>query len=377
MTTEPQQGRTGLALAEPCNELGFYVLAGGPKTPAPMIGEVTDGEAQGFGSAFISERYNIKEAATLCGAAGALSTRMGIATAATNQNTRHPLITASFATTMHRLTGGRFTLGLGRGIDAMFGAYGLPSITTAQMEDFVGLMRRLWKGEAIFGHEGPAGSFPILHLDSNFDEDIPLGLVAFGPNSLALAGRAFDMVVLHTFFTDETVERAVRTVREAAEQAGRDPGAVRIWSCYATVPDTISDDLVLKKTVGRLSSYLQGYGDLLVSTNGWDPAPLASFRADAVVASVPGAIDTLADTAQLEHIATLLPDEWLEPAAIGEASVCAARVLRQFDLGVDGVIMHGATPAELSPVMDAYRTIRPSDRFDGLDANPGRVGVGS
>jgi len=358
-----------------CNELGFYVLAGGPTSPAPMITEVTDGEAQGFGSTFISERYNIKEAATLCGAAGALSTRMGIATAATNQNTRHPLITASFATTMHRLTGGRFTLGLGRGIDAMFGAYGLPSITTAQMEDFVGLMRRMWKGEAIFGHDGPAGSFPILHLDSNFDEDIPLGLVAFGPNSLALAGRAFDMVVLHTFFTDETVERAVRTVRTAAEQAGRDPEAVRIWSCYATVPDTISHDLVLKKTVGRLATYLQGYGDLLVSTNGWDPAPLAAFRADSVVTSVPGAIDNLADTAQLEHIATLLPDEWLEPAAIGEASVCAQRVLRQFDLGVDGVIMHGATPAELRPVMDEYRKIRPAGRFDGLAANPGRVGA--
>src|SRR4051794_6393441 len=276
---------------EACNELGFYVLAGGPKSPAPMIEEVTDGEAQGFGSTFISERYNIKEAATLCGAAGALSTRMGIATAATNQNTRHPLITASFATTMHRLTGGRFTLGLGRGIDAMFGAYGLPSITTAQMEDFVGLMPRMWKGEVIFGHEGPAGSFPILHLDSTFHEDIPLGLVAFGPNSLALAGRAFDMVVLHTFFTDETVERAVRTVRTAAEQAGRDPGAVRIWSCYATVPDSISHDLVLKKSVGRLATYLQGYGDLLVSTNGWDPAPLAAFRADPVVSSVPGAID--------------------------------------------------------------------------------------
>ena len=77
------------------------------------------------------------------------------------------------------------------------------------MEDFVGLLRRLWHGEVVFGHDGPAGTFPILHLDARFDEEIPLGLVAFGPNSLALAGRAFDMVVLHTFFTDETVSRAV------------------------------------------------------------------------------------------------------------------------------------------------------------------------
>ena len=277
-----------MAAAPDLNELGFYVLAGAPKTPADLVPEMAEAEALGLGAAFISERYNIKEAATLSGAAAAVSQRIGIATAATNHNTRHPLITASYATTMHRLSGGRFTLGLGRGIDAMFGAFGIPKITTAQMEDMAGLLRRLWHGEVVFGHDGPVGKFSILHLDATFDEDIPLGLVAFGPNTLALAGRAFDMVVLHTFFTDETTARAVQTVRTAAEQAGRDPAAVRIWSCYATIPDTIASDLRLKKTVGRLATYLQGYGDLLVRTNGWDPDVLTRFRADAVVQSVPG-----------------------------------------------------------------------------------------
>jgi 5,10-methylenetetrahydromethanopterin reductase len=358
---------------EALNELGFYVLAGAPSSPAPLMAEVATGEALGFGSTFISERYNVKEAATLSGAVGASSARLGIATAATNQNTRHPLITASMATTMHRLTGGRFTLGLGRGVDALFGAYGLPKITTAQIEDFAGLLRRLWHGEAIFGHDGPAGRFPILHLDAQFDEDIPIGLVAFGPNSLALAGRALDMVVLHTFFTDQTVVRAVETVRTAAERAGRDPASVRIWSCYATIPDGLGHDLTLKKTVGRLATYLQGYGDLLVSTNGWDPSVLDRFRADPVVSSMSGAIDGVATTAELEHIASLLPAEWLEPAAMGPAPTCAARVLRQFDLGVDGVIMHGATPDELEPVISAYRRIRPAGRFERLVANPGRA----
>jgi probable F420-dependent oxidoreductase len=274
---------------------------------------------------------------------------------------------------MHRLTNGRFTLGLGRGIAPLFDAYGIPRITTAQIEDFVGLMRRLWKGEVVFGHDGPAGKFPVLHLDASFDEDIPLGFVAFGPNSLALGGRCFDAVVLHTFFTDETVERCVATIRGAAEAAGRDPASVRIWSCYATIGDHIPEPLRLKKTVGRLATYLQGYGDLLVETNHWDPDVLARFRADETVASFPGALDTKADTATLEHVATLLPDEWLEPAATGDAARCAARVLHQLDLGVDGVIMHGATPTELEPVVDAYRAVRPVGRFDGWPANPGRA----
>jgi len=360
------------AMTEQLDELGFYVLAGAPKSPADLIDEVAAGESLALGSAFISERFNIKEAATLSGAVGAVSRTLGVATAATNHNTRHPMVTASYATTMHRLTNGRFTLGLGRGIAPLFDAYGIPRITTVQLEDFVGILRRLFRGEVIIGHDGPAGSYPVLHLDASFDEDIPIGFVAFGPNSLAFAGRTVDMVVLHTFFTDETTERCVRTVRDAAERSGRDPASVRIWSCYATVHDGLPEALRLKKTVGRLATYLQGYGDLLVDTNGWDPDVLARFRADAVVASFPGAIDAKADTQTLEHIATLIPDEWLEPAATGSPERCAQRVLRQFDLGVDGVIMHGATPDELEPVVDAYRAIRPAERFEKLDPNPGR-----
>jgi len=337
-------------------ELGFYTLAGAPRSPRELIDEVRDAEALGLGAAFVSERYTIKEACTLCGAAGAVSESIRIVTGATNHNTRHPLVTASHATTMHFLTGGRFTLGLGRGITLMQDAFGIPRITTAQMEDFAGLMRRLWRGETIIGHDGPAGSWPVLRLDPEFDEDIPLALVAFGPQSLALGGRAFDEVVLHTFFTEETTARAVSVVKEAAEQAGRDPASVRVWSCFATVGDHIPEPLRLKKTVGRLATYLQGYGDLLVATNGWDPAVLAAFRTDPVVASVPGAIDQLATADQLEHIATLLPESWLAPAATGSPAQCAAAVRGQLDLGADAVILHGATPSELAPIVEAYRT---------------------
>lgn len=253
-----------------------------------------DAEALGLGTAFISERYDLKEAATLCGAAGAVSERIHIQTATTNHNTRHPMVTAGIARTMQDLTGGRFVLGIGRGIPAMQDAFGMSRITTAQMEDFVGIMRRLFRGEVVVGHDGPAGSWPVLHLNRTLDEHLPMGLVAFGPESLKLGGRCFDEVVLHTFFTDETTARAVRTVKESAEQAGRDPDDVVVWSCFAT-------------------------------------------------------------TEQLEDIATLLPDEWLAPSATGTPEQCASAVRGQLALGCDAVILHGATPTQLQPVVDAYR----------------------
>jgi len=352
------------------NELGFYTLAGAPRSPRDLIEEVRAAEALGIGACFISERFNIKEAATLSGAVGAISERIGIATAATNHNTRHPLVTAAYASTMHFLTGGRFSLGLGRGIDGLFDALGLPRVKTAALEDFVGIMRRLWRGETVLRHDGPCGKYPFLRLDPDFREHIPMTFTAFGPNSLKLGGRVFDAVVLHTFFTDETTARAVRTVKEAAEQAGRDPADVRVWSCFATIGDHLPYDVRLKKTVGRMSTYLQAYGDLMVRTNGWDPAVLAHFRADPLVAGFQGALDQKASTAQLEQVARLIPAEWLAPAATGTPEQCVAAIRRQFDLGCDGVILHGAAPRDLEPIVRAYAQSRDHIRFARLPANP-------
>jgi probable F420-dependent oxidoreductase len=352
------------------NELGFYTLAGAPRTPRDLIAEVQQAEALGLGAAFISERFNIKEAATLSGAVGGVSSEIGIATAATNHNTRHPMVTAAFAMPMHRLTGGRFSLGLGRGIAPLFNAYGLPHIKTAEIEDFVGLMRRIWRGEIVVGHDGPAGKYPLLTMGPDYQEHIPMTFTAFGPNSLALGGRVFDAVVLHTFFTDETTARCVATVKRAAEEAGRNPASVRVWSCFATIGDHLPEDLRLKKTVGRMATYLQAYGDLMVKTNQWDPAVLQHFRADPFVAGFRGSLDTTATTEQLEHVATLIPEQWLAFAATGSAERCVEKIQGQFELGCDGVILHGASPAELEPIVAAYRKARPAGRFDHLVANP-------
>jgi probable F420-dependent oxidoreductase len=340
----------------PLDELGYYLLAGaGGEGPATLVDEARRGEELGFGTAFISERWNVKEASSLTGAACAVTNRMRIATAATNHNTRHPLITGSWATTMHKLSQGRFTLGIGRGIAAMYQAFGVPAVTTAQMEDFATVMRRLWQGEVIFDHDGPIGKYPILFLDPEFREDIRLAVVAFGPQTLALGGRVFDDVILHTYFTPQTLQRAVRTVKDAAEKAGRDPADVRVWSCLATVGDHLPEELRLKKTVARLATYLQGYGDLMVTTNNWDPAVLQRFRSDPVVTSIPGGIDHKATAAQIEHIATLIPDEWLEPSATGSARQCVDRIRKELGYGADAVILHGATPDELEPIITAYR----------------------
>ena len=342
--------------AQPAHpELGFYTLAGAPKSPRDMFQELRDAEDMGLGTAFISERFNIKEAGALTGAAIGATSNINIVTAATNHTTRHPIVSASWASTLHIMSEGRFSLGLGRGIDAMFNAYGMPLATTDSMEQFAVLMRRLWKGETVLNYADLTGTYPVLRLDPAFDLDIPLSITAFGPQTLQMAGRAYDNVILHTFFTDETTQRAVQMVKKSAEQAGRDPSTVKVWSCLATIGDHIDPALRLKKTVGRLATYLQAYGDLMVRTNNWDPEVLKRFRADEFVKTFPGALDAKGTTEDLERVAPLIPEEWLAPSATGTPEQCVAAIRNQFALGCDGVIMHGAKPTELAPIVAAYK----------------------
>lgn len=359
-------------------ELGCYGLAGHSATPADLLTEARLAEELGLGSIFLSERFNTKDAGVMAGAVAGVTTTLGIGTAATNHNTRHPLVTATMATTLHRLSGGRYAFGLGRGFDLLFDLMGVPRVTGAQITDAVGIYRRLWHGEAVAGHDGPAGSYAYLNQDSSFDEDIPVLLMAIGEKTLELAGRIADGVVLHTFFSDETLARAVTTVRTSAEQAGRDPGSVRIWSVLATVEDSIDEELRLRKLVGRLATYLQGYGAALVTANGWDPADLERFRNDPLVQGYPGAFDAIGTVEQLSYLRDeVLPAAWLAASATGSPATCAQRILDQFDAGADSVILHGATPTELAPVLDAWRTIRPAGRFTDLPVNPGLTPSGA
>ncbi|OUC76500.1 TIGR03857 family LLM class F420-dependent oxidoreductase [Gordonia lacunae] len=351
-------------------EIGYYALSRHPVDPAELADEARLADREGFGAAFVSERFNVKDAAVLAGGLAAASRRMGIATAATNHNTRHPIITASMGATLSTMTGGRFALGLGRGFAAQWQVLGVPDVTSAQLSDAASVLRTLWRGEMILGHDGPLGTFDYLNLGVPVPP-VPILLVTMSPNTLRLAGRIADGVVLHTFFSDAATSAAVDTVRAAADDAGRDPASVRIWSVLATVPDQLDEDDRLRRLYGRLATYLQGYPDVLMRANAWHQDDLDRIRASSAFADARGPIDATATADELARLAEVIPSSWVADSAVGDAERCAAAVARQFDLGVDSVIMHGAAPSELLPVLRAYRSIRPAVR--PLPVNPGSV----
>ena len=189
---------------------------------------------------------------------------------------------------MHRLTGGRFTLGLGRGIEPLFDAFGMPADHDRADR---GLRRADAPAVAGRGRSSATTARPgRTRCSTSTRRSTRTSRSASSPSgptrSRSPAGL-LDMVVLHTFFTDETTARAVRHRAPGGRGGGPRPRR-RCASGRASPPSatTSPTTLRLKKTVGRLATYLQGYGDLMVRTNGWDPAVLERFRADAVVQSV-------------------------------------------------------------------------------------------
>ncbi len=345
-----------MSKAQSLPELSCYLLPGHTTTPRDCLEEAQHAERLGLGRVWLSERFDVKDAGVICAAALTATEQIRVATAATNIHTRHPLVLANMCSSLHYLSGGRFELGLGRGVAIRNQLMGLEPVNNQRLSDGIELLRTLWRGEKVMGYDGPMGNLPYLSMGDWIDADIPLHFVGFGPKSLRWAGGHFDGVHLHTFITDDGLKRAKALVQEGAQDAGRDPDSVKVHAVLATTLNPSKED-VLRKLVARMATYMQapGYVEMLIALNGWDPEVLEAFRANATVASMAGGIDSVATLEQLEEISELIPEDWL-PAARGSAEDCASAWQNQLDQGADGVCIHGSTPAEFEPIIAAYQS---------------------
>ena len=351
-------------------ELGFYGLPGHSRSPRDILRQAQDAEALGIGNIMISERADYKEISALCGAVAAVTEKLFIGTSGTNLNTRHPVITASMGSTLNSLSEGRFALGIAKGVALRWKAMNVDFPSFEREREFISLMRKLWHGEQVIGHESILGQYPALQLAPYVNEDIPLLYVGFGTKSLEHAGQLYNGAHLHTFMSDQALTHAVEAFRRGEAQAQRAHDG-KLWSVFATVCDPSEHDY-LKMIVARLATYLQipGYGEALVQVNNWDMDTLATFRSSNVVKTMGGAIDSVADMTQLQEIDKLIPEQW-RPAAVGDAKTCAQRWVDQFTAGADGLIIHASTPEQFAPVLAEYEKIRPNHLFVERTNRPG------
>lgn len=353
------------------NDLSAYIIGGrvvpearpggresDARTPAQGVEDGIAAEQLGFRRVFLSERWNLKEAGVVLSAVAARTRRIDIASGIITTAARHPLHMAGMAATMQATFGPRFLLGIGRGNPGWLSGAGLGMSSYAELTDYVGILRRLWRGERVT-YSGPLGEFPQMQL-----EDVgalpapPLWFGTLGqPRAAKVAAACFDGVLLPPVFTPEATDSIVRRLRAECERIDRDPETIRICQSVITAPDL--DDLETRTLAhARAVTYLDapGYGEMLVELNGWDPALLARLRAHEQFDGMGTAVSDLSfHRTQLLGPASLVPDEWMEQScALGSVGQCVKTLQAFRDAGADEIVTYGSTPQQNAGLARAW-----------------------
>jgi probable F420-dependent oxidoreductase len=316
------------------------------RTPRQGIEDGVQAERIGFRRVFLSERWNLKEAGALLGGVGALTSTIGLGTGVIPSFARHPLHAAAFGSTMQAAYGPRFVLGLGRGGGGGAGYEHRNSFRA--LEEYVGTVRALWRGETVDGlrmddrHEGP-------------DPEVWFG--TFGlPRGARTAARCMDGVLLIPNLTPDATRAAVERLRAACEVEGRDPASLRIAQCVVTAPD-LGEVETRQICHARALTYLQapGWGETLCEMNGWPAERLEQIRSHAQLQGHAAIADSVFHRAELEEPAKAVPDEWMaESCAVGSVEQCVAAVRRFREAGADEVVTYGSTPGQNAGLAEAW-----------------------
>lgn len=360
-------------------ELAYYALPGHVSDPRPLVDEVRLGEEMGFGSVWISERVNTKNVAVLSGLASAYAPTMGIASGLiANVPLRHPLMLASYASTMALLTQNRFALGMGRGQAPLSIAAGLPPSNFRLLEDYIQIMRTLWRGEPVT-YSGVAGNLNGVSLGLKLDVPPPVIMAVMGDKTAYWAGQHCDGVVYNSMWSPQAIAASTKIVRKGAADAGKDPASVRVWAIAVTACD-VPEAEMLTFVIRRMNTYLamQGMYESICEANGWDFAVIE--RVKRLMAEIDGEKaegtigdeHTSRDLNDIRRAAEVYPQSWIDQGSIvGDPKTATAKIIERFDAGADGVLLHGSTPAHLGTLIDRWALDRPAARFAGLSVNPG------
>lgn len=168
-----------------------------------------------------------------------------------------PAVLAKQLTSLDLLSGGRLDVGLGNGwAPEEYTAAGVPPTGLGRRaEDFLTCLRTLWT-EPVVIHDGPYYRVPTTRFEPKPAQSPHPPLLLGGTATAALrrAGRLCDGWIASSKATPTAIRDAITVVREAAEQAGRDPDALR-FVCRAPVrlrPEAGADAPPLTGPAGKI-----------------------------------------------------------------------------------------------------------------------------
>lgn len=306
--------------------LGVLVLT---STPPEEIGPTAAlVEELGFGEVWVAEDYffygGFSAAAAALTATSSISVGLGVIAAVA----RHPAVTAMEIASLARTHPGRFTAGIGHGVQVWTDQMGLTSTwPLATMTECVESVRALLSGDTV-DEQGRSFTFKAVSLTHPPAEEVPLLVGVVGPRSLELAGRIADGTVVSVLAGPTYLEQARAHIRRGMEAAGR-TGTHRF---PVFVLSSVAEDRAAARAAVRpaLAFYLTAMGmhNPLSGALGWNDR-LAELSASG-----------------LDHLAAEMPEEWLdEMVAAGDPDDIVRHVRRLLGAGATSVVLSPVNPA--------------------------------
>ena len=166
--------------------------------------------------------------------AAAATERIKLGHMVTNPGTREPTVLASAYATLQDISDGRIVMGIGRGDSARRYINQKP-VPVARFEESLRMIKPFMNGAKV---EWNDTQIELAWVRPELPE-IEMHVAGYGPRVLSVAGRLGDGVIIQLADPD-IIRWTMGTARKAAEEAGRDPAALK---CIVCAPSHISGDL--------------------------------------------------------------------------------------------------------------------------------------
>jgi alkanesulfonate monooxygenase SsuD/methylene tetrahydromethanopterin reductase-like flavin-dependent oxidoreductase (luciferase family) len=329
--------------------IGFAAGYDPTMTPRDLAVAFRQAEERGFEVGFFSETIElVRDSVTSLATIGLGTERMTLGCTQIVR-LRTPLVMAQTLAALDELTGGRMMMAPGACTHTHAKRHGLPRADPAQsLVEWVEAIRLILTGEEVSYH-GDHVNFDGVKISFRPTRTyVPLFIPATSRTGLRIAGRIGDGVLLNATCSPEYTANAIRIVREACEEAGRDWSTFQVWQIINT---SVEDDhrKALDAIRWEVASKL-------------DPIQLPFIIKPKKVVGEPWMREE--DIPVFEEawrrggkqaLIEAVPDDYVENlTASGTPDEVVARVQRYRDAGVQVPLLRPAAPHQVERILDLF-----------------------
>jgi 5,10-methylenetetrahydromethanopterin reductase len=287
-------------------------------------------EAHGWDGLALTDSQHLNgDVFAALGIAAHTTTRIKLATAASNPATRHPAVVASAMATIQVESGGRAVLGIARG-DSALAYLGQPPMPLREFERGLSLIQAYLRGQTV---ELNGFASPIQWIAREGVPKVPVSVAATGPRVIEIAARLADRITFSVGADPVRLRTAIDSATRARELAGLPPLSLGAYVNAVAHPD-----------IARARELVRGRMAVYARFSTMHQSGLASLQPEdrAVAEQLAAAYDMRTHAASGgRHLATL-SDEFIDRfGVVGPSERVVERLTELAELGLDHFVIVG------------------------------------